>query len=109
MTLYHICRALEPNFLNKLIGIHTASALPYEKNNTSVLDAFYAGIGDDLQFSLQSISMKDYVKLSLPFSNKGIANLIHTFFVISNAHFKYAKRFECMFLLFKMIVSRMKG
>lgn len=61
ITLYRICSALEPDFLDKLIGIHAtpSSLCPVGKNIHSVLDAAYAGIRDDLQISLQSISMKD--------------------------------------------------
>ena len=61
ITLYRICRALEPDFLNRLIGIHAAPSplCPVGKNIHGVLDASYAGIRDDLQVSLQSISMKE--------------------------------------------------
>ncbi|MCI8880771.1 MAG: Rrf2 family transcriptional regulator [Clostridiaceae bacterium] len=61
ITLYRICSALEPDFLNRLIGIHAAPSplCPVGKNIHGVLDASYAGIRDDLQVSLQSISMKE--------------------------------------------------
>lgn len=61
ITLYRVCSALEPDFLNKLIGIHSAPSplCPVGKNIHSVLDASYDGIRDALQVSLQSISMKE--------------------------------------------------
>ncbi|MCI8608643.1 MAG: Rrf2 family transcriptional regulator [Firmicutes bacterium] len=61
ITLYRICSALEPDFLNKLIGIHVAPSplCPVGKNIHSVLDASYARIQNDLQVSLQSVSMKE--------------------------------------------------
>ncbi|ANU55502.1 Rrf2 family transcriptional regulator [Acutalibacter muris] len=63
ITLYRICNALEPDFLNKLIGIHAAPSplCPIGKNIHSVLDASYDGIRDALQVSLQSVSMKEIV------------------------------------------------
>ena len=61
ITLYRICNALEPDFLGKLIGIHsTPSPLcPVGKNIHSVLNSSYAKIQEDLRISLQSISMKE--------------------------------------------------
>lgn len=61
ITLYRICHALEPDFLVKLIGIHSMpSALcPVGKNIHSVLSASYEKIHEDLRRSLQSISMEE--------------------------------------------------
>lgn len=61
ITLYRICNALEPDFLDRLIGIHAAPSqlCPVGKSIHSVLDVSYAGIRDDLQTSLQNISMKE--------------------------------------------------
>ena len=61
ITLYRICNALEPDFLVKLIGIHSMpSALcPVGKNIHSVLTASYEKIHEDLRNSLQSISMEE--------------------------------------------------
>lgn len=61
ITLYRICSALEPDFLGKLIGIHaTPSPLcPVGKSIHSVLDISYAKIREDLQNSLQNITMKE--------------------------------------------------
>jgi len=61
ITLYRICIALEPDFFAKLIGIHaTPSPLcPVGRSIHSVLDTSYSKIHEDLQKSLQSISMKE--------------------------------------------------
>ena len=63
ITLYRICGAIEPDFLGKLIGIHTMPSLlcPIGKSIHSVLDASYEKIRRDLQDSLQNISMKDII------------------------------------------------
>lgn len=61
ITLYRICKTLEPDFLKKLIGIHAkpSSLCPIGKNIFQVLDASYEKVREDLQDSLQSISMKE--------------------------------------------------
>ncbi len=61
ITLYRICIALEPEFLAKLIGIHAmpSSLCPVGRSIHSVLDTSYSKIYEDLQKSLQSISMKE--------------------------------------------------
>ncbi|MDE6056037.1 MAG: Rrf2 family transcriptional regulator [Lachnospiraceae bacterium] len=63
ITLYRICSAIEPDFLGKLIGIHTMPSplCPVGKNIHSILDVSYEKIRKDLQGSLQNISMKDIV------------------------------------------------
>ena len=63
ITLYRICSAIEPDFLGKLIGIHTMPPplCPVGKNIHSILDVSYEKIRKDLQGSLQNISMKDIV------------------------------------------------
>lgn len=61
ITLYRICSALEPDFLDKLIGIHAmpSSLCPVGKSIHHVLDISYAQIRNDLQDSLRNISMKE--------------------------------------------------
>ena len=61
ITLYRICKTLEPNFLSKLIGIHTRPSpfCPVGKNIHQVLDASYDKVREDLRDSLQGISMKE--------------------------------------------------
>ena len=64
ITLYRICSALEPDFLVKLIGIHPmpSSLCPVGKSIHSVLDTSYLKIREDLQKSLQNISMKEIME-----------------------------------------------
>ncbi len=61
ITLYRICKAIEPEFLSKLIGIHpTPSPLcPIGKTIHRVLDGPYKKIKDDLSGSLDSVTMED--------------------------------------------------
>lgn len=61
ITLYRICKALEPDFLGKLIGIHaTPSPLcPVGRSIHKVLDSSYDKVREDLRDSLQGISMKE--------------------------------------------------
>ena len=61
ITLYRICKAIEPNFLDKLIGIHaTPSRLcPVGRSIHSILDFSYHNVRDDLQKSLQNINMEE--------------------------------------------------
>ena len=61
ITLYRICNAIEPDFLNKLIGIHaTPSCLcPVGRSIHGVLDSSYQNVREDLQKSLQNISMEE--------------------------------------------------
>ena len=61
ITLYRICKTLEPNFLGKLIGIHTKPSpfCPIGRNIHLVLDASYDKIREDLRDSLQEISLKE--------------------------------------------------
>lgn len=63
VTLYDICKTLEPDFLEKLIGIHTnPSALcPVGRNIHDLLDHSYQKIRNDLQKSLESITLEDIV------------------------------------------------
>ncbi len=70
ITLYRICRAIEPDFSMKLIGIHSLPSplCPIGKNIHNVLDCSYQKIRDDLCSSLRNISMEnviaDYQRLS---------------------------------------------
>ena len=61
ITLYRICNAIEPDFLNKLIGIHAAPSClcPVGRSIHDVLDSSYQNVREDLQKSLQNISMKE--------------------------------------------------
>lgn len=61
ITLYRICKAVEPDFLNKLIGMHAAPSplCPVGRSIHGVLDAAYRNVREDLKKSLQSISMRE--------------------------------------------------
>lgn len=63
ITLYRICKAIEPDFLSKLIGIHALPSplCPVGKNIHNVLDCSYQKIRDDLYDSLQKITMEDII------------------------------------------------
>lgn len=61
ITLYRICKTIEPDFISKLIGVHAMpSALcPVGKNIHDVLDVSYRKVKEDLYKSLQKITMED--------------------------------------------------
>ena len=63
ITLYRVCKAIEPEFLNKLIGIHAAPSrlCPVGRSIHRVLDSSYHSVREDLQQSLQRIHMKEIV------------------------------------------------
>ncbi len=63
ITLYRICRAIEPDFIDKLIGIHALPSpfCPVGRNIRGVLDRSYQRVREDLCRSLQSITMEDVV------------------------------------------------
>ena len=63
ITLYRICKAIEPDFASKLIGVHLLPSplCPIGKNIHNVLDCSYQKIGDDLCGSLESITLKDII------------------------------------------------
>jgi len=63
INLYRICIAVEPNALEKLIGIHSMPSLlcPIGKNIHAVLKNPYSKIQDDIKSSLQSITMKEII------------------------------------------------
>lgn len=60
ITLYRICKAIEPDFLSKLIGVHSLPSplCPVGKNIHSVLDCSYKKIQSDLCDSLRKITME---------------------------------------------------
>jgi len=63
ITLYRVCRAIEADFMAKLIGIHALPSplCPVGKNIHNVLDCSYKKIQDNLCSSLQSITMEDVI------------------------------------------------
>lgn len=63
INLYHICKAIEPDFLMKLIGIHSdpSPLCPVGRNIHSVLERSYEKIRKDLRVALEKITLKDIV------------------------------------------------
>ena len=63
ITLYRIYMAVEPDALQKFIGIHTMPSplCPIGKNIHAVLEMPYKKVRDSLKASLQSITMKEIV------------------------------------------------
>ena len=64
INLYRICMAIEPDALDKLIGIHPAPSpfCPVGKNIHAVLDSSYEKIRIDLISSLNTVTMKEIVE-----------------------------------------------
>lgn len=69
ISLYRVCAALEPDFLSKLIGIHSSPAAlcPVGNHIHQVLDCSYQKIREDLRRSLERITLEqilaDYHRL----------------------------------------------
>lgn len=63
ITLYRIYMAVEPDALEKLIGIHSmpSQLCPVGRNIHDVLESSYCKIRNDLKASLQSVTMKEIV------------------------------------------------
>lgn len=61
VTLYRVWRAVEPDFLEKLIGVHQSPSrrCPVGRNIRSVLERSYGRIRDDLRRSLESVTLED--------------------------------------------------
>ncbi len=64
IDLYRIYMAVEPDMLEKLIGIHAAPSpfCPVGRNIHDVLEIPYGKVRNDLKTSLQSITMKEIVE-----------------------------------------------
>ena len=63
INLYRICKAIEPDFMKKLIGVHAMPSpfCPVGKNIHKVLDCSYQKIQNDLCRSLQAITMESII------------------------------------------------
>ena len=63
ITLYRIYMAVEPDALEKFIGVHTmpSQLCPVGKSIHAVLEAPYNKVRDSLKASLQPITMKEIV------------------------------------------------
>lgn len=64
ITLYRIYKTIEPDFISKLIGIHTLPSplCPVGRNIHAVLNHSYEKIQNDLCKSLQNITMEDIIR-----------------------------------------------
>ena len=63
ISLYRICSAVEPNFLNKLFGLHSmpSSICPVGRNISAVLETSYKGTREALAENLKSITMAEII------------------------------------------------
>ena len=63
ISLYRIGKAIEPVFLDKLIGYHSnpSKTCPIGKNIYRVLEKPYGKIKDDLKNSLKNITLQDFL------------------------------------------------
>ena len=63
ITLYRICKAIEPNFASKLIGLHPLPSplCPIGKIIHNVLDCSYQKISNDLCESLKNITFENII------------------------------------------------
>ena len=63
VSLYRICRAIEPDFLSKLFGVHPAPSrfCPIGQNIHQVLDASYQKVTDEFSNSLRNITLADMI------------------------------------------------
>lgn len=61
ITLYRICSAVEPDFLDKLIGIHSMPSpfCPVGKNINAVLEKSYENVRESFADDLRSVTMAD--------------------------------------------------
>lgn len=63
VSLYRICQAIEPHFLSKLFGVHSAPSrlCPIGQNIHRVLDASYQKVTDEFSNSLRGITLADMI------------------------------------------------
>ena len=63
VSLYRICQAVEPDALDKLMGVHAAPSplCPVGRNIGQVLERTYQTLREDLTDSLQSVSLRRMV------------------------------------------------
>ncbi len=64
ITLYRICSCVEPDALDKLVGIHKRPSLlcPVGRNIQSILNHSYDRIRIDLKKSMESITLSEILK-----------------------------------------------
>ncbi|MCM1329684.1 MAG: Rrf2 family transcriptional regulator [Ruminococcus sp.] len=64
ISLYRICRAVEPDFLQKIFGVHSSPSekCPVGRNINTVLGKSYAEVAAALSESLKSVTMEKILK-----------------------------------------------
>lgn len=64
ISLYRICSAVEPDFLNKLFGVHSMPSplCPVGRNINAVLEMSYKDTREALANNLKSITMSEVIK-----------------------------------------------
>ncbi len=64
ITLYRVCMALEPDCLDRMIGVHPSPSqlCPVGRHIRDALQPPYRKIRDDLARSLQSIALTDVIR-----------------------------------------------
>ncbi len=78
ISIYRVYKALEPDFLSKLIGVHSSpsSLCPIGQNIQTVLDNCYEKVRNDLRKSLENLTLdeiiSDYHMCNCVNSNKDI-------------------------------------
>lgn len=72
ITLYRICKAIDKDFLSKLIGIHAMPSLlcPIGKNIHNVLECSYQKIRSELCDSLKKITLENFISDYYQIQNK---------------------------------------
>lgn len=63
INLYDVCKTLEPDFLDKLIGVHAnpSPLCPVGNSIHRVLELSYEKVRNDVQKSLKNITLKDII------------------------------------------------
>lgn len=64
ISLYRVCKAIEPDFLEKLIGVHASPSelCPVGRSIHGVLEASYRRVREDLEESLRGIHMEEIME-----------------------------------------------
>lgn len=77
ISLYRICSAVEPDFLNKLFGVHSMPSpiCPVGKNINAVLEMSYKETREALANNLKSITMSEVIKNYRDILNKNDKNV----------------------------------
>lgn len=77
ITVLCVAEALEPDFLTKLIGVHTSPSelCPVGRSIHEVLDRTYDQVREDMRRSLERITLADVLASYSSLSNSGTGSL----------------------------------